>query len=253
MKFIYLLSTLGCLLLFSRMEAQPCIVTTDSIGRVYPSDRLPDMQVGVAFDAQVRAILYSSITLPPITVVFDSFGLNPNLVFPSGLQLECPLNSSYCMAYPFADFLRLCYRLHGTPTVQNASYPGYDSILIIGTYSTDIPLFAPILDTMVLYYRISEGVNVAVRNENEVQSLGITIDPATAQAVVSYSLVRPQEVQFEVCDLFGRCTNIQRERGGAGNNQLEINLSNISPGVYFLKASINTGEMQATKKFAWIR
>lgn len=253
MNYIYLLLTLACLLLFSRMEAQPCIVNTDSIGRVYPSDTLPDMQVGVAFDAQVRAILYSTTTFPPITVVFDSFGLNPNLIFPSGLQLECPLNSSYCMAYPFADFLRLCYRLYGTPTVQNAAYPGYDSLLIIGTYRTDIPLFAPILDTMVLYYRISEGVNVAVRNENEVQSLGITIDPASAQAFVSYSLLRPQEVQFEVCDFYGRCTIVQHERGNAGDNQLEINLSNFSPGVYFLKASINPGEMQATKKFVWIR
>lgn len=237
-------------------KAQLCQpLPTDTVGGIYPSTQLPDMQVGVPYDQVVRWVLPGEVYLDPFWIPLDSFGLYHIQVLPPGISLECPL-SAYCTSGPpDSNLLRMCIRLSGTPTAVSPRYPHFDTIAIWGTFATPFPTVAAIVDTLVLPFRTIPAIEVAAAAGNSgISAVQLLPNPSFGAVKVSFTLARAGDVQLDLLDPLGKVI-VARELGkmAAGAHAIPLNLPEGVAGLYFVRLMDRNSATQTVLRLQALR
>jgi hypothetical protein len=107
------------------------------------------------------------------------------------------------------------------------------------------------VNTTDLKAAIVQGINATAGiTENAIVKSKTTIfpNPVTANALVSYSLTKSNDVNLDIYNLLGeKIKAITVEKQTTGKHDVEINVESFESGVYFIK--LNTGEASETIRF----
>lgn len=71
-------------------------------------------------------------------------------------------------------------------------------------------------------------------------------NPAKSQAFLNFTLEQHQKVEWQVIDKTGRIVLAQTQQGQAGNNQIAIDINELTMGMYFVV--LNNGQQNVTRK-----
>lgn len=221
---------------------------------VYPSDTLPDMTVGVAYNEVVQFVFPSDTTVSGYTVNFDSFVVLNVTGIPNGIDWECNANHPQChyICNPPA-LTRGCVTIFGTPTAQSPAYPSHDSIMVTGQAWVTIPFIGAqsFNQDFPVYYRVEDTTLSAIGDEVYGSfSLEIAPNPATHHARVTFDLSAAAEVTLTVVDVYGReVLTLGQGLLPSGAHETALKLTEMEPGIYFLRATLNENAHVLTKRF----
>lgn len=103
------------------------------------------------------------------------------------------------------------------------------------------------------YYRLSQtdigghterlGIIVLKRSQQpstDLQIIGISPMPITAQALVAFNTPREETINFDIFDIAGKKVYSESVSANTGENKLPINLANLSAGLYILHLTNGT-------------
>ena len=93
----------------------------------------------------------------------------------------------------------------------------------------------------------AQEINLGVNDVSSTLNAGVSPNPTTGLAKVSLDLLRNSSVNVTLTNSMGQVVNTYiYENVNAGNNSLNLNLSDYAEGVYFF--NIITNEGSTTKK-----
>jgi len=223
---------------------------------IFPSDTLPDMEVGTAVSDIVQFVFPSDTAIFGFTLTFDSFVVDQLILAPSWLSWECDQQANNCVYYTSPpDLTRGCVIVTGTPTAQNPLYPAYDSVVVIGEGWVTVPFVGAqaATDSIAVYYRVGPSVSV----ENPLLAnldLQINPNPVNHLAKISYNLVEISDVRVSVHDLQGReVAVLKEEENEVGRSSVNFTASQYPAGVYFVRVELGDGKFVKTKKMITVR
>lgn len=231
---------------------QACVVDSQyTVPGIFPSDTLPDMEVGMPVADVVQFVFPSDTNFMGFQLDFDSFVVSNVSQIPANLMWECNNNHPTCVYVTQPPALtRGCVSISGTPAAQSTAYPAYDSIVVTGTAWVTVPFVGPvpIAQDIPVYYRIDGGTSI----EGMAGQIGLEIfpNPTYGGARVSYTLPSPGNVNIVVFDMYGKeVSTVQQGVQNAGRYELPVSLNEgLASGFYFVRFDLNDGEFTETKK-----
>lgn len=238
-------------------NAQTCSVDSQYTSPgIYPSDTLPDMQIGTAIADVVQFVFPSDTTLFGFTLTFDSFVVDQLILDPSWLSWSCDQQANNCVYYTTPpNVTRGCVIVTGIPNMQNPLYPAYDSVVVIGEGWVTVPFVGAqaATDSIAVYYRVGPSVSV----ENPLLAnldLQVNPNPVNHLAKISYNLVEISDVRVSIHDLQGReVAVLKEEQNEVGRYSVNFTASEYPTGVYFVRVELGDGEFVKTKKIITVR
>lgn len=253
----HLFTTIFCALLitvcgWTTLQAQVCQVDSQyqSAG-IYPSDTLPDMEVGTAYSEVVQFVFPSDTVVFGFTLNFDSFIVANVSGIPVGIDWECNENHPTChyIASP-PQLTRGCVKIFGTPTAQSPAYPAYDSIIVTGEAWVTIPFSGPtsFSQDIPVYYRTSDPLSA---NDPFAKfNLEMAPNPIVDAGMARFDLATAATVRLTVVDLYGReLAVVAEDVMGAGSHEVEFSSRQLPVGIYLLRATVDDGQFVATQRF----
>ena len=96
----------------------------------------------------------------------------------------------------------------------------------------------------VVYYRLQQVDIDGANSYSDIVALNclkskesLTVYPNPARSVISYSFYEEQEgvINVQILDVYGKLVNWERNSTQRGPNNLQSNVENLAPGVYYLK------------------
>ena len=184
------------------------------------------MQIKVPVDTLVEA--FPGV---PLTVPIDSISLVSFSGFPPGITYAC--NQSTC-SYPGGA--NGCVLVSGTPTAAGVFY----ITAITETFGTVLGSQLSQVDT-ISYYFIAVSPATGID-----ESTGLTFsmeqnmpNPAGEQVSIRFVLPMQGEVEFFVHNLIGKEVQRRTLNGERGENTLNIDVRDFSPGVYMYSMQFN--------------
>lgn len=234
----------------------------------YP-DTFPDGEVGVAYTAEMSAVLPldTTVTLPVVgslTISFCAFEID-TIFLPDGLSYACDDPDCKWEIDHTGTINRGCIAISGNPNepVMGDSIdvvikitPGYiDSAnnFFCNTDSlrTELGLFWPTVEallTQTAKFKMAISPNTANEpNLGESLQVGLYPNPAKDFTQFEYNLADRKEVNIRLMDVTGR--NLQTVFSGIsqGYQRHEINTSSLTPGIYLIHMNVE-GEGTLTRK-----
>lgn len=260
MKKVLLSSSLLLLTLLAftgRVQAQCTVDPTLTSEGIYP-DTLRHGCQGVAYTDTIQFVFPADTTVaipfPPgsITIPFDSFTVQSVNMMPTGLTYQC--NTASCTYVPPGGGApaKGCVSISGVPTTTTTSS---DSVEIIGVaYVTIFGSPQSFVDTIRMNLLIQDASAPACatyRNDAFEQSLKMTVapNPVNSSSKLSYVLKNGSQVDVTLTDIYGRTlSTLVSERQTVGLHTADISRSGLTPGVYFVRLSLDGGAYTRTEK-----
>ncbi|MFM9946061.1 MAG: T9SS type A sorting domain-containing protein [Bacteroidia bacterium] len=138
------------------------------------------------------------------------------------LSFNQGINFNYNAAVPAGNLCAsslLRNSIEGNPQVKDTSLKNNSSCSVVNIRSNDIKI-------------IGEGLAVATH-------INASPNPANEMVTISYNLVNPSTVLVSLFDINGRqVTASVSDKQGAGENSLQINISQLEAGIYFYEVKI---------------
>ncbi|MFT4760333.1 MAG: hypothetical protein ACI9XO_003092 [Paraglaciecola sp.] len=248
-------------------SCQPDPMFADSSAGVYPPpfDAVESPEggitdtacIGLAYEFNFTIVVSETIALFGATFELDSIRIDEVAGLPAGLGVP---NSPFVICNPancnFPSNSQGCASIQGTPTGgandDGQSGAGDYDLVITGTvYIVGLPpqtitfpgLLAPGEYTLTLE---EAGGNCTVGTDNILQDkIGIKAmpNPTTGATMIKINSEIDSKMQFTVTDLFGKVIRQESVNINLGQNQLELDASNLSNGIYIYSLSNELGNV----------
>jgi hypothetical protein len=199
---------------------------------------LQHVTIKVPFDTtavifgQLQTVRFSRIDLQTNITNPANYGLPPGLsIAGTPSNFKFPGNDTSCMV------------IYGTPTTSGT----YNLSFTLKTYVTEFPLTSVSTD-VIDYYKITINPSVGIK-ETQSQTfdlLGMYPNPAFNETSVKYQLPKQGTVKHQIYNALGKCVYTKTTESKKGENELAIDVKNLSSGIYFY-TSVFEGKSKTKK------
>ncbi len=193
--------------------------------------KVPNDTTAVLF-GQLQTVHFSRIDLQTNITNPANYGLPPGLsIAGTPSNFKFPGNDTSCMV------------IYGTPTVAGT----YNLSFTLKTYVTEFPLTSVSTD-VIDYYKITINPPIGLKeNQNTTFDLqGIFPNPAVNETTVKYQLPKSGSVKHMLYNALGKCVYSRTSDSKKGENELIIDVKNLSSGIYFY-TSVFEGKSKTKK------
>jgi len=255
MKKIYILFFIICLKftsLFSQAPSCQYDYTWLALGKdgIYPDSATNFVSgtVGVPYIQHVTikvpydttAVVFGSLQ----TVRFSRIDLQTNITNPVNYGLPPGLSIAATPSnFKFPGNDTSCMVIYGTPTTAGT----YNLSFTLKTYVVEFPLTSVSTD-VIDYYKITINPPVGIK---EVQNQNFDVlsmypNPAINETTIKYQLPKSGVVKHTLYNALGKCMFTKSTDAKKGENELVIDVKNLSSGIYFY-TSVFEGKSKTKK------
>jgi hypothetical protein len=199
---------------------------------------IQNITVKIPYDT--TAVVFGSLQ----TVRFSRIDLQTNITNPVNYGLPPGLSIAGTPSnFKFPGNDTSCMVIYGTPTTPGT----YNLSFTLKTYVVEFPLTSVSTD-VIDYYKITINPAVGIK-ENQIQNFELTgmfPNPAINETAIKFQLPKSGTVKHMVFNALGKCVYSKTTESKKGENELVIDVKNLSSGIYFY-TSVFDGKSKTKK------
>lgn len=217
----------GQYIVYSWTETNPVLVTNNFNWNIYPNIKTRVLNVGTGLLHPVKISITDSAGTP-LTVKSRAFfhHISPKCRLASGMTTNGPVISlpvTVSNSSPLSQ------------TTKNKHWFSWATLNFGNVPDVNITVCANTMSTGIAEDDFSSAVNSLVFP-----------NPARNQATISVNLVNSSKIAIELTNAMGQIIRTVSANGNNGRNEIKLDVSGISSGIYFVNVKI--GNTMATKK-----
>jgi len=223
---------------FLSVAAQPCLPDTTIVtAGMYPINGtssgfevfMPDAMVNVPYNEIVQLLIPADTIIDTLGFQIPAQVLSMRILdfdgLPPSMGFDCSADS--CQ---WAGNEHGCVLFHGTPSWPEVGTYDVD-VLVYGTVSAGA--LGSLSDTIIFKMHINVAPGQGINEFVLANSVKMTPNPFSDLGTLKFEALKDKDFTLELFSITGQTVSIQQGRAETGMNEVKVDASHLSSGIYF--------------------